>query len=182
MTPLTDAFDALSEIIVYPEARLQDRIESCTGLVAAVDGEAAEHLREFNRRIAGKTLSELEEMYIQTFDMNPTRTLDLGWQLFGEDYNRGIFLVKVRQEMKRLDIAETHELPDHITQVLRVLGRMEPDKAEDFAVSCVLPALRKTCSAVPEDNPYRPLVEAVVQLLAANYQESTEEANDGALV
>ncbi|MCL4216529.1 MAG: hypothetical protein KJ052_05940 [Candidatus Hydrogenedentes bacterium] len=182
MTPLADAFDALSEIIVYPEAHLQDRLESCTERIEPIDSDAAGLLREFSRRIAGKTLSELEEVYIQTFDMNPTRTLDLGWQLFGEDYNRGIFLVKVRQEMKRLGIDETHELPDHITQVLKVLGRMEPDKAEDFAVACVLPALRKTCGAVNEDNPYRPLVEAVVQLLAANYQESTEEANDGALV
>lgn len=182
MEPYAEALESMGELLVYPGPELQNRIDECGERVAAVDTDAAGRIHEFGRRIAGKALAELEELYIQTFDMNPTCTLDLGWQLFGEDYNRGIFLVKVRQEMQRLGVDETHELPDHITQILRVLSRMEPDKAEDFAVSCVLPAIQKTCSAVNEDCPYRPLVEAVVRLLAGRYKESVEEANDGALV
>lgn len=182
MDAYSNAIASISRLLDYPGPHLSSRIAECLDHVIALDPEVAAKIHDFELGLSKLTLTELEEVYIQTFDLNPTCTLDLGWQLFGEDFNRGLFLVKIRQEMKRLDVAESHELPDHITQVLMVLSRMEPDKAEDFAVSCVLPAIQKTCNAVKVDCPYRPAMEAVVQLLAGRYQDSRKEVNDGAIV
>lgn len=182
MDAYLDALTSVSHLLDYPGPQFFPAIADCLDKVTGVDSIAAAKIHEFGKRTSGLALTELEELYIQTFDMNPTCTLDLGWQLFGEDYNRGLFLVKIRQEMKRLGIPESHELPDHMSNVLKVLSRMEPDKAEDFAVSCVLPAVEKTCNAMNECCPYRPLMEAVVQLLSVACAETVKEASDGALV
>jgi nitrate reductase delta subunit len=182
MDSFARATECLSRLVVYPGTNLQRLIDECVVAMSAFDPALGARIRDFRDRTAGLSLAELEEIYIQTFDMNPTCTLDLGWQLFGEDYNRGLFLVKVRQEMRRLGIEESHELPDHLTNVLHVLSRMGRDKAEDFARSCVLPALEKTCSAVNENCPYRLLMDAVIQLLSVHFAEFRKEASDGALV
>ncbi|MBI2434106.1 MAG: hypothetical protein HYV26_14710 [Candidatus Hydrogenedentes bacterium] len=182
MMPLPEVVESLAGLLDYPQPGLEERVNACIARLDAVDPEAAEHVRQFGGRIAGSTLAELEELYIKTFDLNPLCTLDLGWQLFGEDYNRGLFLVKIRQEMKRLGVAETAELPDHLTLVLKLLGRMEPDKAEDFATACVLPAVRKIRDGIVKDANYRPLIEAVVRVLAHQYERTSEEINDGVLV
>jgi nitrate reductase delta subunit len=182
MDSVPHAIQCLARLVMYPGRTLQEDIEECEVAVSAMDSALGAGIRKFRDRTAGMSLGQLEEIYIQTFDMNPTCTLDLGWQLFGEDYNRGLFLVKVRQEMKRLGIAESHELPDHLTNVLLVLSRMERDQAEDFACSCVLPALDKTRNAVNESCPYRQLMDAVVHLLSIQYGESRKETTDGALV
>ncbi len=182
MNSFSNTVETVAQLVDYPAHELHGLIRASVDALSEFDPALGASVRDFHGRIAGLSIAELEEVYIQTFDMNPTCTLDLGWQLFGEDYNRGLFLVKVRQEMKRLGVEESHELPDHLTNVLRVLSRMEPDKAEDFARSCVLPALEKTCQAVKETCPYRPLMDAVFHLLAKQYCEITKEAPDGALV
>ena len=88
-------------------------------------------------------------------------TLDLGWHLFGEDYNRGLFLVKLRQLMRQLGIEETQELPDHVSLVLKVLGRLPPAEAACFAYSCVIPALRTVCEGLGADHPYCGVIDAL---------------------
>src|SRR6266568_3182701 len=56
-----------------------------------------------------------QELYVQTFEFNPACTLELGWHLFGENYERGEFLVRMREQLRRHGIAESNELPDHLT-------------------------------------------------------------------
>ena len=65
--------------------------------------------------------TELEELYTRTFDINPVCSLEVGWHLFGEDYNRGAFLVRMRGLLREHGIEEGAELPDHLESVLRVL-------------------------------------------------------------
>jgi hypothetical protein len=67
----------------------------------------------------------------------------LGWHLFGEEYARGLLLVRLRQELARHGVAESRELPDHITHVLALLPRMEASRAAAFVRACALPALAR---------------------------------------
>lgn len=173
MEQLRAALDAIAAVLEYPGADLAQRAFECAAhldhlaetVPASVEG--ARLLRAFAEHPAiGMGASHMEELYLQTFEMNPVRTLDLGWQLFGEDYNRGLFLVKVRQELRRAGIPETTELPDHATQVLKLVGRMEAEQAQDFGTSCVLPALAKTYTGIGGDCPYRLPVEAALHVLA----------------
>ena len=71
-----------------------------------------------------RDLHELEETYARTFDINPACALEVGWHLFGEEYARGLFLVRLRGEMREHGVEESSELPDHITHVLALIAAM----------------------------------------------------------
>jgi len=168
--------DALAGVLTYPGRDYAERVLRFRDLAAIETPAAVEEAETFMSNIEGKSLSELEELYIKTFDLNPLCSLDTGWQLFGEEYHRGLYMVRMREEMRKHGIPETSELPDHLTNVFPVLGRMTEEDAISFAVCCVIPAVNKVLEAVKQDNPYRPLVQGMVNLLDARYGQYVEEA------
>jgi nitrate reductase delta subunit len=114
--------------------------------------------------------NELEETFTRTFDLNPACTADLGWHLFGEEYLRGLFMVRIRKEMRERRLEETGELPDHVVHVLAVLAAMEHDRARELARACVCPAVGKMQRALADGNPpFRPLVDALAELLLERF-------------
>ena len=168
-----NAYDALARILTYPTPDFSSRVDDCCDALRTISPESSVLVSEFIGQVGGMPLEDLEELYVKTFDMNPASTLDLGWQLFGEEYNRGLFLVKLRTLMQTYELGESSELPDHLTHVLAVLARMDEETALDFATACIIPALRKVLEGVPAENPYHGLVEAVLKLL---------EPRDGAVL
>jgi hypothetical protein len=66
--------------------------------------------------------------------------------------------------MRELGLEESGELPDHLTHVLRLLGRAEDATARELAASCVLPALEKMRRGLPSghaDKPHGCVLEAI---------------------
>jgi nitrate reductase delta subunit len=112
----------------------------------------------------------MQELYVQTFEFNPACTLEIGWHLFGENYERGEFLVRMRQELRRHGIPESTELPDHLTHLLPLIDRMEHAEAARLAGEYLLPALGKIQLA--EDNPYGPVLESIVQKLQTDFPDA----------
>lgn len=165
MTDHAQRCESLAQLLEYPDDSFPARLEH--GRAGLPHDEA---LQAFARGTESLATHALEELYIQTFDFNPKCTLDLGWQLFAEDYNRGLFLAKLRTLSQQLGVPETAELPDHLPHVLRLLARMSTADAQDFAATCGVPAVEKTLNAIDETNPYRHLVQcalAHLQELAA---------------
>ena len=101
MISTVPALDLMADLFEYPSPEYRERLSAATEIVAQSNTAAAELLQNFAAAISGRSLAELEELYIQTFDLNPDACPDIGWHLFGEDYARGEFLVKLRQEMRR---------------------------------------------------------------------------------
>jgi nitrate reductase molybdenum cofactor assembly chaperone len=160
MSPEVAFADALAALFAYPGDEYPERLERCRS--AAVSADSAGRLAEFGAGVQGLELAELQELYIQVFDMNPDSTLDIGWHLFGEEYARGEFLVKMRQEMKRYGVRESTELPDHITHVLPVVARMEPGDRARYEESFLRPALEKLGKCeVLSGSPFRPLIQTI---------------------
>jgi nitrate reductase delta subunit len=121
---------------------------------------------------AGFSETELEELYTRTFDINPVCSLETGWHLFGEDYNRGAFLVRMRGLLRQHGVEEGAELPDHLESALRVLRTMEEKDAADLAREFILPAVMKM--RVPfksGDNPYGAVLAEVERFLRETYGE-----------
>ena len=98
MLDVASTLDVIAELFEYPAAGYREHVESAAAFIARTDSASAEHVQAFADAVRGRSLSEMEELYIQTFDLNPDACLDIGWHLFGEDYARGEFLVKLRQE------------------------------------------------------------------------------------
>ena len=176
-------FEMLADLLRYPGEDYLPHLADCARVLAPVEPEAARMLEDLAARLEGQTVEQMQELFIQTFDLSPVCSLELGWHLFGENYDRGTLLVKMRQELRRYGLPESEELSDHLTHALALLSRMEPERAEEFAAACVLPALAKMLEALAgKENPMENIVQAIARVLRSRYPQSAEtEAEPAAL-
>jgi nitrate reductase delta subunit len=162
-------YNALVALLTYPEADYPQRIEASVRL-ASEDCRA--QLEQFAAQMRGLRTDQLQELFTQTFDLNPMCSLELGWHLFGENYERGLLLVRMREELRQHGLKESTELPDHLTHVLRLVERMEHETAADFVAACVLPALVKMLQAIRgKKNPFENVLLAARSLLCSQFPE-----------
>lgn len=157
---------SLRRLVEYPS---ESTLESAELLYVALQPElpqVARRIAEFGEWIERCTLEELEETYTKTFDVNPDCALEVGWHLFGEEYTRGLFLVRMREELRRYGLAESAELPDHITHVLDVIGAMPKSEAARFVRACVLPAVETMRDAFHKcESQYRNVFACLAEVL-----------------
>jgi nitrate reductase delta subunit len=113
----------------------------------------------------------MQELYVQTFEFNPACTLEIGWHLFGENYERGEFLVRMREQLRRYGIAETSDLPDHLRHLLLLIGRAAHNEAAELGGQFVLPALEKIREAL-NGNVYESLIAAIKAKLEADFPDA----------
>jgi nitrate reductase delta subunit len=148
------AFEIIAPLYEYPGDDYAARAATCARELGSGD------LRAFAALMGALPPSAQQELFVQTFDLNPASTLEIGWHIFGEQYERGAFLVELRGRLRAADIAETGELPDHLLHVLPLLSRMPPDEAAAFAAARLVPALEKIAAALPDGSPFHRLIRA----------------------
>jgi nitrate reductase delta subunit len=166
----TNIYGQLARLFEYPGEDYLVAVRECFEMMQGEDPEVARLLAEFSVGIESTNTYELQEIFTRTFDLNPACTLEIGWHLYGEDYKRGEFLVKMRVRLRDLEVPESSELPDHLTQALRLFGSMQSDEAAQFASELLLPALDKMLAAWKENhNAFRTLLEALFVLLKSRY-------------
>jgi len=152
--------DSLAGLFEYPSGDFSQRVSSCRALADQRSPDRGEAIAALEERTRPMSRGEVEEMFTRTFEINPVCALEIGWHIYGEDYARGALLVRLRQELRTQGIPEITELPDHLTHVLQLLGRLEKPLADDLAGRYVLPALKKMIDAVKDsDCPYTGLLE-----------------------
>ncbi|HXX19350.1 MAG TPA: nitrate reductase molybdenum cofactor assembly chaperone [Candidatus Acidoferrum sp.] len=163
-------FELLAGLLRYPtEGYANEVVRSCR--ILADDGpEIGLLLQDFIEQTRSLSFEDLQVLYTTTFDLDPVCSLEVGWHLFGENYERGEFLVRMRGELRRLGVKESTELPDHLSYALEALGRMEPDEAGDFAAACLFPALDKMSAGMKgKSNPFENVLSAATRLLEHRY-------------
>lgn len=176
MTPRqsSEAYQLIAALFQYPGADYGDRAERAA---AALSGEARAQMAALASDIAGWELSRLEEAYIRIFDLNPDCTLDIGWHLFGEDYARGEFLVKLKAEHRKHGTEDPCELPDHLPAVLRLLAEMPEEEAPEFMKAFLSPALTKIRTNAKEDeSPFAKLLGVLAACMEAEVPKPAKEA------
>lgn len=149
-------------LLSYPRPEYAASASALQRALALRFPEAAAQLAEFVAFAESRSLEELEEEFTRTFELNPACALEVGWHLFGEEYARGLFLVRMREELRRHGLEEDRELPDHVTHVLALLAAMRPETAAPFVSSCVWPALGRMQRALAKSgSPYAALFTAL---------------------
>lgn len=165
-------YHLLSAMLEYPSPGLQDSARKCAALLTEKSPEAAARIERF-AAIAEKTPpGRLEEIYTAAFDLNPTCTIYAGYQLFGESYKRGEFLVRLKQKYRQRGFSEGNELADHMAVLLRFLGHLDPEEilARELIEDCLVPALEKMNGSFPDGcaenaNPYACVLQAAASVI-----------------
>ncbi len=159
MNSLISLYDNMSKLLGYPDEKYISDVrafaenlksyrsnlsefENNISQIEQIDS-ALKYLERFLDNIKNFTREEIEELYTHTFDINPLSSLEIGWHLFGETYERGIFLVRMRELLRKNKIEESSELPDHLTHVLLALSRMDSVESDEFALKFLFPAFNK---------------------------------------
>jgi nitrate reductase molybdenum cofactor assembly chaperone len=163
-------YEQFAKLFEYPGEDYQADAEKCLTALRREHSDAAALLEEFCASIRSLSTDDLRELFTRTFDLNPMCTLEIGWQLYGEDYQRGEFLVKMREQLREHSLRESGELPDHLTHALVLLAHLEPDEAVEFAGAFLLPALDKMRASWRENrNVFAALLESVFLRLSSEY-------------
>lgn len=155
--------EIFSHLLSYPDEDYKEWVESCAG---GLDEPARAIFQSFAEVARGEPLARLEENFVATFEMTRKRPLEIGWHLYGEQYKRGEFLVRMRKLLRDHGVEENHELPDHLSHCLVLLPRMEGSDAAAFVVGYLLPAIEKLLKGFQTENPYQQVLLTLQHLLS----------------
>ncbi len=170
MVQSPEIYDLFATILLYPDDKFDAKLTYCEKILADADPELGKRFTQWSQEFRQLSQQEREEVYSRTFDLSPKCTLELGWHLFGETYDRGTFLVWMRQQIRKYALTETTDLPDHAHHVFSVLGRMEADAADNFSQACVLSAMITIRKGMKTMNtPYEALIEMICDWLESRH-------------
>lgn len=173
-TNTLSAFDLLADAFDYPQpgqfATLESELNNLpAGMLIAGQKQA---MGSFLSKIRPLKLGEWEELHTRTLDLNPPAAPYIGFQTWGESYQRGEFMARMSRVLMETGVDADGELPDHLAPVLRYLARTDEPLPELIqiltpAVQRILAVLR---SADP-GNPYIDLLEGVRELCSSLKKE-----------
>lgn len=170
-------YTTLARMFEYPTPDLRKDLISCKDIVMKYDQELLPEFEHFNKHVIEKPLSFQQEYYVSTFDVQPLCTLDIGYVLFGEDYRRGEFMVNIKKEHLNAANDCGSELPDHLTNILKLLPKMKnAELAEELCVSLLVPAISEIILKFKKaENHYKGLLEILLSIMERDYPDSVFE-------
>jgi nitrate reductase molybdenum cofactor assembly chaperone NarJ/NarW len=156
-------FSLFAHALRYPYPGQVDQLEKDSQNISNETG-----IKSFDKFIAMiklLSLTEQEELYTRTLDLSPLTAPYVGYQIWGESYQRGEFMANLNQEMKTYEIDLEGELPDHLGPVLLYLDAASAPLPELLAVleKSVL-SMHKALKKNEADNPYLRLFTAIAQV------------------
>ena len=171
MVARSERYDLLARLLDYPEeGHYPETLARSIEVLEDGYAEAGALLRPLHDHIHAMNRGEVQELYTRTFDINAVCTLEIGWHIYGEDYARGALLVKLREQLRLVNVPESCELPDHLTHVLMLFGRLVGEDADELAARYQLPGLDKMSKGMAEGkHPYRGLIEAVSKVVRTDH-------------
>ena len=172
---LAESYASIARMLDYPagkEGMLADHASVSRFLR---EKEIGSPLAPFARFVESSPLAKLQEEYVATFDFNPAVALYLGHHLFGDNREKGAYLIRLKQEFGRHGFTPSgSELPDHLPLVLGFLSYLARNAEErirrTFISECVLPGVERLGAAFTarRDSPWKPVVEAARLLCVAD--------------
>ena len=153
-------FDLLAQAFAYPVPGMLEQLAE--GWQDLPTGALKRALRRFIQEVQGLSLSEWEELYTRTLDLSPLISPYVGFQVWGDSYQRGKFLSQLNRALLYYDVDTGGELPDHLIPVLRYLS-ISPTPASELleALSPALGKMQAELKKKDRTNPYRWLLLAV---------------------
>jgi nitrate reductase delta subunit len=159
--------DALAQLVEYPDAEFFTSLRHARAIARETDPQAASLVDRFADEIAFLPLGQLQEAYVEAFDLDPECALDLGWHLHGERRERGEMLAALRARLQAAGVSESSQLPDHLTHVLMLMARQPDEDRTGLASACAGPLEHIRDTLRRRGSPYALLIDAVHSAVGA---------------
>ncbi len=160
-------YNVLARLLDYPVAELkthQVEIREALANEKEIRDEERQAIGDFLDHMAQTSLLELEQEYVQTFDMVPEHSLHLTHHLFGDDRGRGPALVDLGEHYKGMGLeAKEGELPDYLPLILEYVSTLEEIEAQIFLADAVKVLTVIAANLENSNNRYAPLLRLVEQ-------------------
>ncbi len=169
-------YQLFADILTYPKHDIIPLAKQCAENAGQINEEAAFLLKEFSILLDQVPMTRVQEIYTSTFDLQVVCYPYVGYQLFGESYQRGAFMAKLNEYYRLQGFAVENELPDHLAVMLRFLSGSKDAELNDILIQDgLLPSLQKMASSFGDsDNPYKRIIDALFRLLKATRLEPTQ--------
>ncbi len=162
-TSPANPFEVLAAAFSYPTAGQAETLKAGQALLP--EGAAKLAFTAFLEKIQQLSLGEWEELHTRTLELNPLAAPYIGFQTWGESYQRGAFLSNLNHELMEQNVDAGGELPDHLTPVLRYLGACQDPLPELIqALSPALQRMKAVLQRAEPGNPYVDLLESAQEL------------------
>jgi len=162
-------YQSFSKLLNYPSSNLIEQVRATIGLLETDYPQAAEYLNKFLSFVETTQLSNVEELYTGTFDVNPACHIFAGHLLFGESFKRNTFMAELAVEYEKRGFDTKQELVDHIPLLLRFLGELDPEEtiAKELLAECLVPVFETMNDNFKDDstNPYMPVLRGTLIVL-----------------
>ncbi|OJV02526.1 nitrate reductase molybdenum cofactor assembly chaperone [Nitrobacter sp. 62-23] len=136
--------DLFADILDYPAPGLEGKASECAALVRGVQPQAAALLESFRSFAEETGVGKLQEVYSGFFDLNSICHPYVGYQLFGENYKRSIFLVELKKSYRASGFeSDASEIPDRLSIVLRYAAQNDGEDVDALLNKGLLPALER---------------------------------------
>lgn len=167
-------YEILASSLEYPGEDWNTHLERCKQWLTIQEPDVAVQFIRFRRQVDKLPVEKLQELYTQTFDLNPVCTLDIGYHLFGENYKRGELLARLRETEAPFELGQENQLPDHLPVLLRLLAKLKDEELRRALIGeLLIPALGKMSEALSQtENPYRDLIEVIGNTLKNEVPEA----------
>lgn len=142
-----------ADILDYPAPGLADKAGECVTLVGTAAPAAVTLLDGFRSFSEQTSLGKLQEVYSSFFDLSPLCHPYVGYQLFGENYKRSVFLLALKQRYRAEAFeASTSEIADRLSIVLRFVSLSKAGKdTGELVREGLLPAVNRM-TTTPESS------------------------------
>lgn len=166
-------YSIFGELFRYPDSSTNSKLLELKKIIAQDYPAALDLISIFIENQNSKSLDEKREYYIKTFDVQASCYLDIGYILFGEDYKRGEFLVKLAKEHKTAENDCGSELADHLPNLLNLLDKTKDKQfAEELAYCLMIPAINEMLKTfVDKGNVYKSTLEILLIVLESEFGE-----------
>lgn len=120
----------LSTLLCYPQEELLAALPEIRQALSN-DPEQCDRLEPLLAHLEAHTLIEAQEIYVATFDRNPSHSLHLFEHVHGESRDRGQAMVDLLQTYRDQGFEPSvSELPDHVPLFLEFLSLVDAQRAQ----------------------------------------------------
>ncbi len=136
-------YSALAKLFDYPDEGYYDNVSQAISSLGDAYEETKVELEKF-LKLLPLEIYEVQELYSKSFEVQAVTSLDVCYVLYGDDYQRGVILVKLNQEHQKVGNDCGVELGDFLPNLLRLIPKMQEKDVRDELVSMLIaPSVEK---------------------------------------